>query len=107
MQFQASHVPSDIDTYEKLACWACTILSAHGYALDYNERPASIVTGDSGISPVFDRNGPFTSHQKDQRLVFRLAFPLEDDHSGTAYSMEYQAVKETLTTSVNVDYIAS
>ncbi|MBE9065130.1 hypothetical protein IQ260_00490 [Leptolyngbya cf. ectocarpi LEGE 11479] len=106
MLFQASHIPSDIDTYEKLTCWACTILNAHGYALDYNERPASVVTGDSGIQPIFERNGPIVSHQKDQRLIFRLSFALEDDHSGGSYSMEYQAAKEILTTPVNVDYIA-
>ena len=106
MQFQTSHIPADIDTYEKLCAWAATILNAHGYAMDYNERPPSVVTGDSGIQAVFERNGPFTSHQKDQRLIFRCAFPLEDDHASTAYDMEYKAVKEVLTAPVNVDFIA-
>ena len=107
MQFQASHIPADIDTYEKLAAWACTILNAHGFALDYNERPPSVVTGDSGIQSQFERNGPFISHQKDNRLVFRCSFLLEDDHSSSAYEMEYKAVKEVLTAPVNVDFIQS
>ncbi|MBE9069318.1 hypothetical protein IQ260_21990 [Leptolyngbya cf. ectocarpi LEGE 11479] len=106
MQFQTSHIPSDIDTYEKLVAWGCTALNAHGYAMDYNERPPSVVTGDSGIQPQFERNGPFVSHQKDFRLVFRCAFLLNEDHSSAVYSMEYQAVKEVITAPVNVDFIA-
>ena len=106
MQFEAAHIPTDVDTYEKLAAWACTILNAHGYAMDYNERPPSIVTGDSGIQSQFERNGPFTSHQKDQRLIFRCAFLLKDDHAGADYSMEYQAVEEVLTAPVNVSFTA-
>ncbi|MEO0348844.1 MAG: hypothetical protein AAF282_02200 [Cyanobacteria bacterium P01_A01_bin.15] len=107
MQFQTAHLPSDIDTYEKLAAWACTILNAHGYALDYNERPPSVVTGDSGIQSQFERNGPFVSHQKDSRLIYRCAFLLNDDHASSAYDMEYKAVKEVITSPVNVDFIAS
>lgn len=98
-------IPSDIDTFEKLAAWSCTVLNAHGYALDYNERPPSVVTGDSGIQSQFERNGPFVSHQKDPRLVFRCAFLLEHDHASSAYDMEYKAVREVLTSSVNVDFI--
>ncbi|MBT9314379.1 hypothetical protein [Leptothoe spongobia] len=106
MQFTASMIPADIDTFEKLSAWSSTILNAHGYALDYNERPPSVVTGDSGIQSQFERNGPFVSHQKDHRLIFRQAFLLEDDHAGSAYAMEYQAVKEVITAPVNVDFIA-
>ena len=105
MQFLTAHIPNDIDTYEKLACWVSTVLNAHGYALDYNERPPSVVTGDSGIQSQFERNGAFISHQKDPRLVFRNAFLLEDDYASSAYSMEYQAVKEVITAPVNVDFI--
>ena len=64
MQFATGMIPDDVDTFEKLACWASTILNAHGYAMDYNERPPSVVTGDSGIQSQFERNGPRTSHQK-------------------------------------------
>lgn len=106
MQFAPSHIPADIDTYEKLIAWGATILNAHGFALDYNERPPSVVTGDSGIQPQFERNGPFISHQKDTRLIFRVAFLLEDDHASSAYDMEYKAVKEVITSPVNVDFIA-
>lgn len=107
MQFQASHIPADIDTYEKLACWAATILNGQGFARDYNERPPNVTIGDSGIQSEFERNGPFVSYQKDHRLVFRLAFHLEDDHASNTYAMEYQAVKAVLTAPVNVNYIAS
>ena len=105
MLFSASMIPDDIDTFEKLTAWGSTILNAHGYALDYNERSPVIATGDSGIQSQFERNGPFISHQKDSRLIFRNAFLLEEDHAGTAYSMEYQAVKEVITAPVNVDFI--
>ena len=106
MQYQASMIPSDIQTIEQLVAWGCTILNAHGYAKEYNERPPSVVTGDSGIQPEFERNGPFVSHQKDNRLVFRVAFLLAPDYASAAYSMEYQAVQEVLTATANPDFLA-
>lgn len=106
MQFQTSHIPADIDTYEKLGAWVGTVLNAHGYKLDYNERPPSVVTGDSGIQSQFERNGPFVSHQKDPRLIFRSSFLLAPDYAGSAYTFEYQAVQEVLLVPVNVDFIA-
>ena len=107
MQFQTSHIPTDIDTYEKLACWISTILVAHGGALDYNERVPNVAAGDSGIQAVFESFGPQLSHQKDNRIIFRLALLLEENHASSAYTMDYQACKEILTMPVSVDYINS
>lgn len=105
MIFAPEMIPDDIDTFEKLTAWAATLLNYHGFSSEYNERPPSASLGDSGIQPVFERNGPFRSFQKDARLVHRLAFPLLEDYGSSAYTMEYQAVKEVLTAPPNVDFL--
>ena len=105
MLFAPGMIPDDINTFEKLAAWASGLLNYHGFTQEYNERPPSAALGDSGIQATFERNGPFRSFQNDPRLIYRHSFRLADDYGSSAYTMEYQAVQETITSPPNVDYL--
>lgn len=106
MQFQTSHIPSDIDTYEKLIAWAGDILFTHGGSLSYNERQPNAALGDSGIQSIFERSDPGISANKDYRVIYRMALLLKDDYLSPAYPFTYQAVEEVLNVPINVNFIA-
>lgn len=107
MRFENAMIPADVTTFEKLAVWAMTVLNYHGSSKTYKERVPNLNFGDDGVQRVFDRNGPFIAEDGSLRLVHRIGAPVAEDFAGTAYVMEYQAVREVMDTEPNVDFLNS
>ena len=105
MQFDKAMIPDDVDTFEKLAAWTGANLTFNGYTMTYNERQPSAALGDSGIQPVFERTGPFKAHDNTPRTVWRFGLELVPDYASSAYTMDYQTVKEVINSAPNVDFL--
>lgn len=105
MLFDKTMIPDDVDTFEKLIAWAGSTITFNGFTLTYNERQPSAALGDSGIQPVFERNGPFKAFDDTPRIIFRSSLEMEADHASTLYTMDYQAVKEVVKSVPNVNFL--
>ena len=107
MLFSTDMIPADITTFEQLVTWCGTCLSYNGFSLTYNERQPSAPLGDSGIQSVFERTGPFRAFDDTPRIIFRFGMEMVPDYASSAYTMDYQATKEVITSSPNVNFLSS
>lgn len=98
-------IPTDVDTFEKLAAWCGACLTFNGFTLNYNERQPSAALGDSGIQPVFERTGPFRAFDDTPRIIFRFGLELVPDYAASTYTMDYQTVREVITSPANVNFL--
>lgn len=105
MRFVPSMIPADVNTFEKLVAWAGANLTFNGYTLTYFERQPSAALGDSGVQPIFERTGPFKAHDDTPRIIFRFGLELVPDYASSAYAMDYEAVKEIVTSAPNVNFL--
>ena len=105
MQFAPTMIPTDVDTFEKLAAWVGANLTFNGYTMTYFERQPSAALGDSGVQPIFERTGPFKAHDDTPRLVLRFGLELVPDYASTLYAMDYQSVKEVINSAPNVNFL--
>lgn len=97
MRFDNSMIPAEIDTMERLACWALCTLNFVLFETTYKERTGNINLGDDGVQPVIERVGPILSQQKDARLIMRASFLVHQDFASGAYPTDWAAVKELAT----------
>ncbi|MEL7143309.1 MAG: hypothetical protein AAGL08_13925 [Cyanobacteria bacterium J06573_11] len=105
MQFDKAMIPDDVTTFEQLAAWTGANLTFNGYTLNYQERQPSVSIGDQGIQAVFEQQGPFRAHDNSPRLLYRIALEMQPDHDSRNYTMSYQAVKETINSAPNIDFL--